>query len=455
MKTNVWVRRVARAECILLLLLTATLLSSAPCRSETTTPEILPLEKAIDIALRNQPTIEVRTGQARAAEARTGQARGGYYPRASVGTAYTRIWPVGAQTAATASNAGLPPNSSYIPTGSGSYEQYAATASLSQTLFDFGKTSSQVQVQDLGTQAARLELTNEREQVIYNVKEAYYRLLASERNSDVTAAAVKQFRYHLEQARSLYEVGSKPKFDVTKAEVDLSNAMVNLTKAENSVKLSRVALNNAMGMPDMPPYTAEEVPPSSVAEMPFDEAVKVAIERRPDLVALQKQKESANESIRSARKEHLPTFSGSAALTYVGTFFPLDHGWTAGLNMAVPLFNGFVTKYRVAEARANLTTASANERNLRQTIVLELQQGYLLLAEASERRKSAEIAVRQARENLDLANERYQAGLAIGTEVADAVVALANAEFNGVAAYYDHEIARARIDKALGVEPSL
>ncbi len=455
MNRKPWANSKCRATGVIILLLVFALPVSVRCEAPAKV-DTLTLAEAVELALRNQPTVEMRTGQARASEARTGQARGAFYPRVTVGSAYTRIWPVGAQTTASTSNAGLPANSSFIPGATSregaSYEQYAATASLSQMIYDFGRTSSQVDASKLAAQAARLDLLNEREQVVLNVKEAYYRLVAANRNREVQAAAVDQFRNHLNHARSLFEVGAKPRFDVTKAEVDLSNAEVNLIRAENSVKLSVVALNNTMGIPDMGPYTVEEDTSPAREPMPFDEAVTVALNRRPDLVALQKQKESAAASVETARKDRLPTLSGSAALTYVGTSFPLDHGWTAGVNMTVPLFNGFVTSHRIEEARANAITANANERNLKQAVVMEVEQAYLTLSEAAQRMKSTGVAVKQARENVDLVNERYSAGLAIAAEVTDAVVSLATAEFNDIAARYDYRIARARIQKAVGGE---
>ena len=60
------------------------------------------------------------------------------------------------------------------------------------------------------------------------------------------------------QAKAFYEVGTKPKFDVTKAEVDLSNARLALISAQNSVRIAVVSLNNAMGVPEAPEYSIED-----------------------------------------------------------------------------------------------------------------------------------------------------------------------------------------------------
>ena len=164
----------------------------------------------------------------------------------------------------------------------------------------------------------------------------------------------------MEYAREFLEAGAKPKFEVTKAEVDLGNAKVNLIKAENGIRLARANLNNAIGIPNTSPYRVQDDGPSPV-EVPFDEAMETALKQRPDLLSLQQQKKSARETIKAAMRAYFPTFSGVASGVWVATGFPLDHGYTAGVNMSVPLFDGFVTHYQVTEAQANLAVAEGNK----------------------------------------------------------------------------------------------
>jgi outer membrane protein len=442
--------RSGRLTLFMFLLSCSVLIPSVGDAQQVVPGEMLTLKKAIEVALKNQPTIEAQKGQVASGEAKLGQARGSYYPHVSLAGAYTSIWPVSQQTALTTSSSGLPPGN-FVPTGTrGAYDQYATVGSLSQLLFDFGKTGAQVDAQKLSTQAARHDLASAREQVILDVRQAYYTLLGAQLAYGVTAASVEQFKKQLMRARALHDAGAKPKLDVTKAEVDLSNAEVTLIKAEYGVRVARVTLNNAVGLPDLSAYTLENDLSSETAEQSFEDAVRTAFAHRPDLLSLKNKKEAARQSIKAAQRSHLPTLNGSATLTYVGDGFPLDHGWTAGVVMVLPIFTGFVTTYQVAEAQAGLTVVSANERSLRQTIVLDLEQGFLALNEATKRMRSTEVALKQARENVELATERYGAGLAIAIEVTDALVASANAELANIGALYDRKIAEGRIDKAIG-----
>lgn len=128
-----------------------------------------------------------------------------------------------------------------------------------------------------------------------------------------------------------------------------------------------------------------------------------------------------------------------------------DGGWNAGVALSIPIFSGFLTKYQVSEAKANLNILLANEEALRQNVLLEVQQTYLNLTEAEERIVTAEITVRQARENHEIATGRYAAGVGNPIEVTDAEVALSNAKASQIQALYDYKIAAASIEKAMGV----
>lgn len=397
--------------------------------------ESLTLGRAVELALKNQPSINAGAASVRASEARIGQARSNYYPQLTASGNYTR------SSTANGSN-GISSN--------GATDHYSSNVSLNQNVYDFGRTSSQVTIQKFNTQSARSDLQDTTDQVVFNAKQAYYNLLETERAKAVAQEAIVQFHKHLDQARGFFEVGTKPKFDVTKAEVDLSNARLNLIRAENNMNLARVTLNNAMGLPDAPPYTLQDTLTYVKYELAFEEAIKKAESQRADLQSLRYRESASKESISLAKKGYLPSVSGSAGYTFAGSGFPLDDGWNYGLSLNIPIFTGFLTKYQVAEAQANADTLRSNEQTLRQDILLQVQRGYIALREAAESIQTTELSVRQAKENLDLANGRYEAGVGSPIEVTDAVVAYSDAQLAYSRSLYMYKIAQATIERAIG-----
>jgi len=400
--------------------------------------EMLELEHCIGIALKEHPGIRAAAYTLKASESRVGQAKSGYYPQLSGTASYNRIDPTNT------------PTGRLSTTTESVYDSYTSSVGLSQNLFDFGKTSAQVQIQSLNLDSSRSDLDQAIAQVVFGVRQSYWGLLRARRNRDVAGEVVGQYEQHLDRARGFFEVGVKPKFDVTKAEVDLSNAKLNLLKAENALRLAQVALNNAMGLPEAPDYEIRDSLAFQRVTVDLEQALRQAYDCRPDLQSILAKKKSLEETITLQKKGYYPYVTGNASYGWGGVSFLQNQGWNVGATLTIPLFSGFSTKYQVDEAWANLDVLKANEETLRQGIFLEVKQAWLNLQEAADRIVAAEIIVRQAAENLELANGRYAAGIGNPIEVTDALVAQSNAKTNFIAALYDYKMAQASMEKATG-----
>lgn len=399
--------------------------------------ETLDLQHCIAIALQRQPNILAAQNTVKVSESRIGQAKANYFPQVNLSAGYSRSYTG---------------SSSNVYGSKSPYNDYSSSVTLSQSIYDFEKTSTQVKIQRLNRDSSQQDLANVSSQIVFNVKQTYFALLSAMKNRDVAEETVRQFQQHLDRAKGFFEVGVKPKFDVTKAEVDLSNARLNLLTAANTVRIARVNLNNAIGLPEAPDYQIEDSLAFQPYEVNFEEALKKAYANRPDLQSILLKKESLEKSIDLAKKGYYPALTGNANYGYDGQEFPLDKGWMVGATLSFPIFSGLSTKYQVDEARANLEVQKAGEEALRQSIHLDVQQAWLNLQVARDKISAAELAVRQAAENLELANGRYAAGVGSPIEVTDALVAQSNARTAHVAALYDYKLAGASMEKAMGVQ---
>ena len=384
-------------------------------------PDVLTLEKAIQIARANNPNLRVASGNQGVTEARVGEARSGYYPQVQGRLAYQRA------TANIATSFGGGPVTRN--TRGDTFGTYLNNATLNQTIFDFGKIRSQVQTAEFNLQSARSDAETALQTVVVNA----------------------QFQKHLDLAKGRFKVGVAPKVDVTTAEVDLSNAQLNLITAKNNLSLARVTLNNAMGIMTSRPYQVEE--PQALEEVPIslEESIDRAMRLRPELISQRALEQAAESAIKTAQADFLPNVTGSAGYSYNGQEFPLVWNWNVLGAINVPIFNGFLTKQQVAEARANLLATKANGDVLRNTVVSDVSQAYLNLVSTKERLQVTAITVVQAKERLALAEGRYRAGLGTAVEVTDAEVALVNAQTNDVVAMSTYQAAKAQLERAMGV----
>jgi len=396
--------------------------------------DVLNLQQCIEIALKIHPNINAATGSVRITDSKIGQARAGYFPQLTFQSGYQRTGP-----SSTSINADP-------------YNQYSNTLSLSQTIFDFGKTYNQVQIQSLGKESSKADLQDISDQVILGVKQAYYGYLQAKKSQDVALETVNQFQQHNEMAKVFFETGKISKIDVTSAEVNLSNAKINLLKAENARRIARIALTNAMGIMNAPEYEIKDDLDYRPYEVSMDEALQNAYKNRPDLLSTLKKKEGLEKSIYLSKKGYLPVLAGNAAYGYTGNDLVMDKAWSVGVTLTFPLFTGLSTKYQIDEAKANLDVLKANEDSLMQKVYLQVESAYLSLKEAAERISVGKIIVRQAEETVELAKGRYAAGVGSSIEITDAMITMNNAKMTYITALADYSVAQANLEKAMGVQ---
>jgi outer membrane protein len=402
--------------------------------------EQLNMERCLEIALKIQPTLMRDRYTVMQKEALLGQAKSSYYPKVDVSAGVTRNF-IEKQTNDPIFKSTYPYNA---------YNQNNGAASLNQMIYDFGRTPSDVKTKKFDLESSRFDLDSTITTVSNNVKSTYYEVLKAKRSRDVNLEAVNQNKQHLEQSKTLFTAGKKPKYDVTKAELDLSNAGLKLIAAENDLKIAQVKLNNAMGIDETSFYSIEDTLSFLEYAITIEDAMDRAYRNRPDFKSLMAQKNSASTAVERAQKDYLPSINGKAAYNFTGSEYPLGQGWNAGVVMTLNIFEGNLTRNKIEESIAKARSIEATIASKKLEILLDVKQSYLNLLKAKESIANTEVQVRQATENLELANLRYSAGLADPLEVTDATVSYSQAKLSNIGALYDYKIAQANIEKAMG-----
>lgn len=397
--------------------------------------DVLALTQCIEIALKNQPTLKAARSSVEASQARVTQSKADYLPQISLHSAYDRVHTE---------------FSGRFMSAGGTTSNYSSGVNLIQLFYDFGRTGGKIEASRQNLTMSEYEALDVLQAVILNVEQAYYNLLKSRRLLSVAEETIRQREEHLKQAQAFYRVGTRAKIDVTKAEVDLANSHLDKIKAENALKVARASLNNAMGVRTSIAYTVED----NLQFVPFREELTAvtgeALKNRPDTLALDAQYNSQKATLDSALGEYYPRLSGNAAYNLEGDEYPKDKNWNLGATITFPLFSGFATKGKVAESRAQLQKIQAEKEVLEQNVCLEVEQAFWATKEAEELIQTTEKNVIQARENLDLAEGRYKAGLGSAIEFMDAQILYTKANVDHIQALYDHKVAVARLLRAVG-----
>ncbi|MFH2127788.1 MAG: TolC family protein, partial [Pseudomonadota bacterium] len=179
------------------------------------------LQQVLAVALKNNPGIAASQSDVEAAKALVTQAQAGYLPQISGQAGYDRRW---AESTRSSSLSGS--SSSYDR--SGQYDYYSAQLSLSQYLYDFGKTGGKVDASRSNLSASQKGLATTLSDLVRDVKNAYYEMLKKDHLVGVNEESLRVQQQHLEQAKAFHQAGIRPKIDVTKGEVELSRTRLQL-----------------------------------------------------------------------------------------------------------------------------------------------------------------------------------------------------------------------------------
>lgn len=401
--------------------------------------KILTLDQAIEIALGRNPSIAISQHEVMASRARLTQATSAYFPQVSAKTGYTRF------------------NKWFADPFTGKEfrrqdDDYDIGLTISQYLYDFGQTSSKVDQGRFSLSASEKGVSKIISDTIRDIKKNYFEVLKKQSLIKVSQESVKNQEEHLRQARAFFQAGIRPKIDVTKGEVEYANSRLKLIRAEYALQSSILIFENVLGGPPAErPYSLADVPGQDAAEvLNIDSLVQESYGRRAEIAGLKDQIKAAHALIKSSQAAHWPTITANAGGGWSNNEFPVQDYWQFGINVSLPLFTGYRTQGRIAEARAEINKLEARLRQIELQVFNEISTAYLGVNEAAETIKTSRLALKQAQENMDLADGRYRNGVGSALEYSDAELVLTQAKSNLIQVSYEYHQKVADLDYALG-----
>jgi len=405
------------------------------------TGKLLTIQDAVQIGLANHPRIKSSSERIGSSQAQLGQQMAAYYPTVSNSNFY-RSGTAGSSGTVNATAA----------------DTFNSQLTFNMTLYNFGKREGNVQAARETLDATKQDYETTVQDTILSIKQAYYVYLAAQALVNVRKDTVRNRDLLVKQARGFFEVGTRARIDVARAEANLYTAQADLIAAENAVKIAWVTLRNAMGSPRLPEQPVAEDSPEMTFSMNLSGARNVAFDARTELKSFEALRRAADQLIATARRGHLPdiildSFYGRTHKSGDSTFpetFPLRPVWQVQLSLNIPIFDGFRTTNRVDETLHNYYNLKAQEEDRRQQIALEVEQSYLRVVETQERINATESAAKAAKENVDLARGRYEVGVGSIIEVTDAETLYTDAQTTYIRTVYDYKIADAQLARAMG-----
>ncbi len=402
--------------------------------------QALTLQQAEEIALRNRPVVSAARFNALAAAQVPAEYGAARYP--AVTGNFT--------------GAGAPDNTRLAAGAINNpviYSRLAGGVSISQLLFDFGRTSHLVEGARIQTHAAEENVKASRSQVILEVDRAFLNLLRAEAVMRVARETVASRQLVADQVNELAKARLKSGLDVTFANVALQEAKLLLSSADNERQAASANLTAALGYEDAPQFDLIDEP-FRVAPLSRDELISKALRERPDLQALFLEAQSAERFVKAENALRYPAISAVASAGLIPQAASALRGnySAVGLNVSLPFLNGGLYRARREEADFKARAARERAKELQTVIVREISVALLNVNTAAQRVELTARLLEQASQALDLAQSRYELGLSSIVELSQAQLARTSAAIHQANAKFEYQIQRSVLNFAAGIK---
>jgi outer membrane protein TolC len=317
------------------------------------------------------------------------------------------------------------------------------------TLFDATRGPS-VESAKQSEAAAQSQLEQTAQDLIFDVRSAYFQLLLDEQLVAISGQQVENVAQRVEQAQGFYDAGTVALSEVKQAQADLAQARLELTRAETTLELDWIELNKQMGEPGTSTYALVQEPVREAPAASLESLVAYALDHRPELQAGWARVRAQLARVDAVLADRLPRLSLSAGYGLNGQPSPLDQSWNAGLALSWSFYDGGATAASAAEAKASAESLGEQVRQQSDTVHQEVASALATWRQARIQAQTAAVGVEAAAEGRRLAAERYRVGVGSALELSDAELALTLARAESARADYAARSAEAQLALAVG-----
>lgn len=423
---------------------------------------LLSLDEAIKTGLATHPLIERSHYRTLMAKALTRQTQGERYPWLEASIAGSigamRIVTTDGRTIHDRGGHGFDPGGALAKHNQ---NMLSGGFMLNQLISDFGYTAHRILATEANEAASEKEFLTHKALVILNVQKAYLNCLLQKSLITIAAETVKQRQAVRDQVQALYRHQLKSKVDLDLMLVEVSNAELSLIKAQNDLKQSFAALNNAMGLEGPDWYELERLSIQVTPSRAIETLVAAGISDRPELLGNRDRLVASEELLKAVKALNFGSLSavGSIGMTKYGEVhdggIPPDGEapfWGFGASMKLPLFTGFRIQNQIKEASHRKGETEEELQSLANEIVLQIVRAYLTKATNAEQITLEQERVTLSKEALLLAQERYRLGLSPIVEVVRATAVLFESESRLAEARYIYKTSESVVAYATGQE---
>jgi len=403
----------------------------------------LTVDEAVRIALRHQPDIVAARAGIAVAQGRTQQTRSGLLPNVTVDAQYNHTETLSTEGRGSSGGTAVGPN--------GATQGFQGTAVLRQLLFDFNHTRDLVRQSALLERAASENLSKVQEDLVFNVKQAYYGYIQATDDVTISEENLTNRQSQRDLARARLNSGLGLPADLVTAETAVDEAINELTVSRANETVARVNLALTMGIDPLTPIVVNTTTEPPVTSNNVDGLVRSALTQRPEIREAEANLKSAQYGVNAAKTTSAPSIAANVGFLNRGEDIPPGSSdVSVGVSLQWTPFDGGFTAGKVKEARANVDIAQAQLASVRLGVVSDVSQAFVNLRSAEQRVITSNTEVANAQESLRIAEGRFRSGLGVFQDILTAQAALVTARTNQANASFAVNQARSAVLHAIG-----
>ena len=409
-------------------------------------PKKYTIKSSIEEALARSYSLKAKKEQLNQATNVKNQARSDLLPKFRLNYGYTRLdesrtlFTPGAQVDISTQN------------------NFRLVGNLTQPLFTGFGLISTYKLAKLGIDQSEMNIELEKLDLALRVKTSYYNILLADAAIDVATKSVESLESAANVSRNFHKVGLVPINDVLQSEVDLANSVQTQTKTKNDARLARAVFNTVLVRGINEPVELEGISDFDPQIGDFEDFRELALSNRPEIKLIDINLLQADQQVNLAKSKYWPEVAFTYNYIKEGDTLAVDgspfhdrEAWEALVSAQWTFWEWGKTINSQREKESFKRELMEAKNTLTQNITLEVKQAVLDLATAAENIPSTQKAVEQGEENLRVNEERYKAQVSTILDLLTAQALLVQARVNYISALYTHALAKATLDRAIGV----
>lgn len=430
-------------KIIYILLPAALFFFSGTAFAQSLPADSLSLETIIGEVVQSHPMVKKAQEDLTVSDAKIGIAKSATLPTVGFETSYTRIGPI--------SNISIPDLGSFslMP-----HDNYSASISASQTIYDFGKTQKNIALETQGKQLSGATVEQVKQKLSQTVIANYYSLVYLQEAVKIKDEELRMLNEHLGYIQKKLATGSATNYEVLTTQVRISNTENQKTDLLTAIEVKVSQINSLLGRPELTKLLVKRQLGLAMPEMQSDSLFASAMRNRDEMKLAREKDKLAQMRYSLVSSQNSPVISAFASGGFKNGYIPYMNdptpNFAVGFGLKVPIFDGHRKNYSLTQAQSAIDANNQETEIARRQIVDEIVETEANMGAALKKVGQSELQLKQAVQAYELAKVKFDAGVITNLELIESSTTVSESRLMLLKSKIDYTVSSYKLKSAVG-----